>query len=133
MRALRAHPWPGNVRELQNVFEHAVVILEPGSVVQPSHIPFIGDAMAEAAAAPESRESSTTEFAGTPIDLEDAYPVARDRLVAEFELRYLTALIRRARGNMSRASRLAGIDRATLYRLMDKHGLQRETVAFGTE
>jgi DNA-binding NtrC family response regulator len=131
MRALRTYPWPGNVRELQNVFEHAVVILEPGSVVQPSDIPFIGDAVG--APAPEPAETSSREFSGTPIDLEEAYQVARDRLVAEFELRYLGALIRRARGNVSRASRLAGIDRATLYRLMEKHGLQRETLAFGSE
>jgi DNA-binding NtrC family response regulator len=135
IRALRLHSWPGNVRELQNVFEHAVVIMKPGAVVRPSDIPFIGEAVASEAEqdVEVSQTEGGCEFTAAPVSLEEAYPTARDRLVSEFELRYLTALIRRAHGNMSRASRLAGIDRATLYRLMDKHGLQRESVAFGDE
>ena len=31
--------------------------------------------------------------------------------------------MQRAGGNMSKAARIAGIDRTTLYRLMERHGL----------
>jgi transcriptional regulator of acetoin/glycerol metabolism len=34
---------------------------------------------------------------------------------------------------MSKAARLAGIDRTTLYRLMDKHGLTKADAAEGGE
>jgi len=51
---------------------------------------------------------------------------ARDRLIATFELQYLTQLVTQARGNMSRAARAAGVDRTTLYRLMERHGLHRK-------
>ncbi|HWO88351.1 MAG TPA: sigma-54 dependent transcriptional regulator [Gemmatimonadales bacterium] len=121
MRALRSHPWRGNVRELQNVIEHAVVLVEPGSEIGGSHLPFLnGDSLP---AAPER-----SSIAVIPTYEEEAYHVARDRVIAEFELRYLTALVHRAAGNMSKAARLAGVDRTTLYRLMEKHGLQRETI-----
>jgi len=125
MRALRTHPWRGNVRELQNVIEHAVVLLEPGSEVGPSHLPFVnGDGVA-----PSSTVASEAAFAGPIQAYEDeAYHTARDRVIAEFELRYLTSLVHKAAGNMSKAARLAGVDRTTLYRLMEKHGLQRETI-----
>ena len=37
-------------------------------------------------------------------------------------------LVERAQGNMSKAARIAGVDRTTLYRLMEKHGLHRDTI-----
>ena len=58
--------------------------------------------------------------------MNDAYHVAKDKLVAQFEKEYLARLVARTGGNMSRAARLAGIDRTTLYRLMEKHELRRD-------
>ena len=60
------------------------------------------------------------------MSTEEPYYAARDRLIAEFELRYLTQLVSRAGGNMSRAARAAAVDRTTLYRLMERHGLHRK-------
>jgi transcriptional regulator with PAS, ATPase and Fis domain len=118
IRALRARPWKGNVRELQNVIEHMVVLLEPGREVTPEDIPSLG-------------EQLTAEGpAWTPgeVSIDEPYYAARDRLVAEFELRYLTQLVTRTGGNMSRAARTAAVDRTTLYRLMERHGLHRKLV-----
>jgi DNA-binding NtrC family response regulator len=53
----------------------------------------------------------------------------KERVVSDFERDYLTRLVARAGGNMSKAARQANIDRTTLYRLMEKHGLQREDSA----
>src|SRR2546427_4206272 len=41
-RSLRARAWKGNVRELENVVEHMVVMLEPGSPIRPENIPALG-------------------------------------------------------------------------------------------
>ena len=58
--------------------------------------------------------------------MDEAYHSAKDRVVAQFEKEYLTRLVTRAGGNMSKAARLASIDRTTLYRLMDKHAFHRD-------
>jgi DNA-binding NtrC family response regulator len=119
--ALCARPWQGNVRELQNAIEHAVVMLEPGQEIQPADIPFGGDS-AVVGAGDDGGGFLTEDVLG------QSYHAARDRVIASFERRYLTWLVTRTGGNMSKAARLAGVDRTTLYRLMERHGLQRETI-----
>ena len=86
------------------------VLAEPDQLIQPNDIPIYEDA-----------EEWPAE-SGIPSGvMDDAYHPAKDRVVAQFEREYLTRLIGRAGGNMSKAARLASIDRTTLYRLMDKH------------
>jgi DNA-binding NtrC family response regulator len=117
LRTLESRPWRGNVRELQNAIEHAVVLLEPGAEIQPEDVPVV---------------EGTTLPTGAVFDTDDPngekYHVARDRILADFERRYLNWLVDRAGTNMSKAAKLAGVDRTTLYRLMEKHGLQRDTI-----
>jgi DNA-binding NtrC family response regulator len=125
VRTLQGYPWPGNVRELQNAIEHTVVLLAPGQAVAPTDIPLRGASLGgalpagSAAIAPEG-------LAASPFH--ESYHAARERVITQFERRYLVDLVRAADGNMSKAARLAGVDRTTLYRLMDRHGLQREAV-----
>jgi DNA-binding NtrC family response regulator len=118
-RALCTHHWKGNVRELQNVMEHTVVLAEPGATIESGGLPFIEQEGGWAL--PQSSQVS-----GNYLD--EPYHVARERVLAEFELGYLTSLVNTANGNMSKAARVAGVDRTTLYRLMEKHGLQRGSI-----
>ncbi len=116
IRTLCTHPWRGNVRELQNVIEHVAVLTEPGSVIRPEDLPLSAEARPAVGPNPASLISTL---------LEESYHVARERVIAQFEMQYLTWLLSRAGGNMSKAARIAGVDRTTLYRLMERHGLQR--------
>jgi DNA-binding NtrC family response regulator len=126
IRALVSRPWRGNVRELQNVIEHTVVLIEPGGEIQPRDIPNIGDehqAQEIPVAAPPVPESA----------IEASYHTARERLLAQFERHYLEQLVVLAEGNMSRAARIAGVDRTTLYRLMERQGLHRKLLVTPVE
>jgi DNA-binding NtrC family response regulator len=110
---LLTRPWRGNVRELQNVIEHVAVLTEPDHAIRPADIPIYDDV-----------EPPETPVSG-PV-LEGPFHEVKDRVVGDFEREYLTRLIARSGGNMSKAARQASIDRTTLYRLMEKHGLQRD-------
>ncbi len=117
-RALQGRSWPGNVRELQNAIEHAVVFLEPRADIQPDDIPMV-------------KGDNRPAEAGVGFDmtwLDEPYHTARDQVTAAFERQYLTWVVNRANGNMSKAARIAGIDRTTIYRLMEKHGLHRNAL-----
>jgi len=60
--------------------------------------------------------------AGT-IDLDQPFVQAKEALVAAFELRYLTELMRVAIGNVAEASRRSRLNRRYLYDLLKKHAL----------
>ena len=114
MEFLQSRPGRGNVRELQNVIEHVAVVAETNRAIGPDDIPLYED------------DTPRVGASGIASELmHDTYHAAKDRLVAQFEQEYLTRLVGRAGGNMSKAARLAGIDRTTLYRLMEKHGVSR--------
>lgn len=117
VRALCAHPWRGNVRELQNLIEHLAVLAEPASEIRAADLPFASDGQQKPEAAMVPSLVSTV--------LEESYHVARERVIGQFEIQYLTWLVKRAGGNMSKAARVAAVDRTTLYRLMERHGLHR--------
>jgi transcriptional regulator with PAS, ATPase and Fis domain len=116
MDFLMSRSWQGNVRELQNVIEHVVVLAQPDNLIEAGDIPAYQD------------YSRPTESKANPnaAILNDAYHVAKEHVLANFEKEYVTRLVARASGNMSRAARLASVDRTTLYRLLERHGFRRE-------
>ena len=113
---LQSRPWRGNVRELQNVIEHVTVVAEAGRAIEPEDIPLY-----------EEQVAADDGLATVPSGLYgESFHAAKEQLVTHFEREYLNRLSTRAAGNMSRAARLAGVDRTTLYRLMEKHGMRRD-------
>jgi len=95
LAALRDHPWPGNVRELENRVKRAVVMTDG---------PLLSAADLGLAATGEDTQSLT---------IRDA------RARAEREVLQL-ALVQ-AGSNLSKAAKLLGISRPTLYDLMQQH------------
>ena len=117
-RALLLRPWRGNVRELRNVIEHLTVLADPGSIIEPADIPFIEEQNAHLGG----------EFSFRHVVRGADYHTARDRVLTEFERDYLEYVVSESNGNISDAARLAGVDRTTLYRLMEKHGTSRRNL-----
>lgn len=116
--ALQQWPWRGNVRELRNVVEHLVVLANPGSPILPEEIPFIAEEL-------DGRSSGSGLVLDRSI-MDADYHTARETVLARFEKDYLEHIVRESRGNISDAARMAGVDRTTLYRMMDRHGTSRD-------
>ena len=119
--ALIHYSWPGNVRELQNVIENLVVLTDSEEEISAERLPILGH---------NGHGSSASAVSlGAPLNSKLPFHEAKQDLIDRFEREYLAHLVARTGGNMSESARQAGIDRTTLYRLMDKHKLAREAFA----
>ena len=96
VRALEEYTWPGNVRQLQHMMER-LVILAPGARITE-------DAVDDAI-----RSSSPREQSGETL--------------ADTEMEQIRKVLAAAGGNKSRAARILGIERKTLYRKLERMGL----------
>ncbi|HEU4733624.1 MAG TPA: sigma 54-interacting transcriptional regulator [Kofleriaceae bacterium] len=119
LELLERHDWPGNVRELRNVVERALslgdaALADLGSAGRP--------AVGVEPEPPARRPGTSGVPAGDVLDL--PFKEAKAALVESFERDYLTALLARHRGNISRAASEAGIDRNYIHRLVKKYGLE---------
>ncbi len=99
------HAWPGNVRELRNAIERALLLPN-----HPNH----------GFEAPPKKEDG---FA--TIDIDIPFKVAKQKLVDEFDRRYLEALLEAHDGNISAAARAAGIERMSIYKMIRRLGLDK--------
>ena len=115
--AMMLYAWPGNVRELENAVMHAVA-LHQGDVIQPESLP-------SAITAHAVERSSAISMTLPTGDEEQLPPLteAKRRASAVFEKNYLTMAMERAKGSISEAARLAGLDRTNFRRLLQRHGI----------
>ena len=107
---LVAHPWPGNVRELRNVLARAAALAPSETITR-------ADLAGEGAGFRGTREEREA------LDLSGTFAEAKARAVERFEAAYLSALLKRCQGNLSRAAREADLARHWLRELVKKRGL----------
>jgi transcriptional regulator with GAF, ATPase, and Fis domain len=100
LKLLIESPWPGNVRELENVIERAV-LMSTGP------------------------EITSEALFMEPLDEQpdDALPEAIRTATETVEKVKIAEATRKAKGNRSRAAKLLGISRATLYNKLKRYNL----------
>ncbi len=111
---LMGYPWPGNVRELRNVLLRAVTLgKSPGE----THVSF-QKLVFNLGTSTTTPTMLGSEFPGVGFPME--FKDAKAQLLAAFERAYVTSLLKRCQGNMTRAAELAGLSRKHLYELLKR-------------
>ncbi len=100
LKTLEEYTWPGNVRQLQHMMER-LSILAPGGRIDEN-------AVREAIRVTEPRERAT-------------------QTLADAEMEQIRKVLAATGGNKSRAARILGIERKTLYRKLERAGVQSST------
>lgn len=109
LAALESYPFPGNVRELKNIIEGAL-IESGGGEIMPEHLGFVhpSTVVSSPTTPSDSEIGATRQVTPTlPLNLKQAEAIL------------IQQALEQAKGNMSEAARLLGIDRKTLYRKLN--------------
>jgi two-component system response regulator GlrR len=126
MEALTRYGWPGNVRELINAIERAV-LLASGSEIGMGDLPrrIVEEGQESARAAPSPGEWQPGRLPAAMLD--QPLRNARRSAIQAFERDYLGALLNDTRGRIGETARRAGVNERTLWDLMKRHQLRKET------
>ena len=114
LRKLVAYAWPGNVRELRNALARAVAL---GQAPGKAPLPF-DKLVFNLGPAASSPLTLGTEMPGVSSNV--PFKEAKEQLLATFEQMYVTTLLDRYRGNVTKAAAAAGLSRKHLHDLMKK-------------
>jgi len=97
MDEMMLYEWPGNVRELENAIERAVVVGK-GRDILPEHLPIF-----------------RPEYCLTPDS----------KSMKEVEKKHITQILSDTQWNISKASKILGIDRSTLYTKIKRYHIAK--------
>ncbi len=109
MEELRNYDWPGNVRELRNVIERAMIIAEE-RVIRPEDLP-------------ERLRSADMEHGALSSTVSVPRTGSLRSILAETERQVILDTLHRAGGNKTKAAKMLGIHRTSLYEKMRQHGM----------
>lgn len=105
--------WPGNIRELENLICREYLLAD-GDVI---HISSLALPNGDRRRQPDRRSTEVTLL---------NFNQAKDKVVTEFECRYLAAVLAAAKGNVTHAASLVGKERRAFGKLLKKHGIDKE-------
>jgi DNA-binding NtrC family response regulator len=123
LEALLAFHWPGNVRQLRNAVERAATLGE-GERVLLADLPRDVRAGAPTQIAGAGDTAAGDEGRGPVDEAEETFQEMKARKVAAIENSYLTTLLRRHGGNVTRCAEEAGMSRQAFQKLMQRYQIR---------
>ena len=110
VKAMQYYPWPGNIREMQNVIERSAVLVKDG-VIRLENLPTIFTVTYDSCLDDVNRHRVS-------------FKAERELQVVRTEKNIIVRYLEETDGNVAKAARLANLPRRTLYRLLEKHGIE---------
>ncbi len=100
LKSLKAYSWPGNIRELRNVIERAVILCR-SSMLSSGDLP--------------------TDLADQAVETDADFTIRLGASLKEVEAELIFRTLASVGGNKTRAARILGVARRSIYNLLERH------------
>ena len=131
LKLMKNYHWPGNVRELENILERAVLLTDENVITSGNILPLLAKKKEKTnqEKEPKSKLDAETDYKSekdispeTKIDKEsNSTP---PQTLKEIEKNGIVDALSFTDWNMSKAAKVLGVSRMTLYRKIDSYGIQ---------
>ena len=111
VETLESYHWPGNIRELRNIIERVAILCDAEEIDAP-HLP------------EDIRNGSAIGTGAVPSTWDEFRQYkkrVKDEVVDRIEKEFLTGVLVRSGGNISKAAAMIGMQRTNLHSLLKKH------------
>jgi|Deesub1362B_J571_1020462.scaffolds.fasta_scaffold00513_5 DNA-binding NtrC family response regulator len=108
---LTNYHWPGNVRQLENVIKKAIILSDSEVIKADDIIDHLDNAV-------------RIDFKDMLNGRKRSFKELKQSFIQQFERQYIIELLQKHNGNLSRAAREAGVNRRTIYRMIEQYGIQ---------
>lgn len=108
---LMDYSWPGNIRELEHLIERAVIMEKNSNEIKDIEKFF---------------PSARGEKDGAVVDYSLPFKEAKEKIVSEFEKKYIYNVLKHNQWKLTQAARHANIDKKNLYEKIKKHNITKD-------
>lgn len=115
LRVMRAYGWPGNVRELRNAVESLLLTSDEETVHVDELPPEFSCGPADTAPARAGQHASAAA---------EGLETGSGKRLGQIEQQAIACAIQDSHGNLTRAARVLGVSRSTLYRKVERYHLE---------
>lgn len=131
LKLMKNYHWPGNVRELENILERAVLLTDENVITSGNILPLLAQKKEKTnqEKKPKSKSDAETEYTSEKdISLERKIDKKSNttppQTLKEVEKNAIVDALSFTEWNMSKAAKVLGVSRMTLYRKIDSYGIQ---------
>jgi DNA-binding NtrC family response regulator len=106
MTALELYDWPGNIRQLINALDRAKILADDNTI----------------------RLYDLPHEVSRAVSADNRSPLGSDESLATIERAHIVEVLQREDGNKARTARMLGVNRRSLYRLLDKFEITTDEI-----
>ena len=126
MKRLVEYDWPGNVRELENILERAILLTDESVITSGNILPLLSDKKVKEEPLKEEPADVQSENTEAQDPVKKNSNLAYPKTLKEIEKNAIIEALIFTEWNMSKASKVLGVSRMTLYRKIEAYGIEED-------